>query len=507
MLRILSPRVCTTFTRTGMLFNVKTMDERKDWLKKKKWYSNWENEMVHEIFAENMYPGREEIEGVARKTGRPFESVRGKFHNMRQNYSKVFVEKLVPPNSFTDEDLKILRDSFNENERPDESEKQRLALKVDRTMAVINNWFFFERQSKANPEFQQNKGKKFTESQIEKMEASFTENNYPEPEVIKSFAAEFEREYLSIRTWFQNRRIKYEKEHNVKLQQSSRYSNEDKQILQDEFEINPYPSAEKIKELADCLDRSPTAIRAQFSIMQAVKKGSKYNNNAHKKDNWLSTKWTAEDKKVLERIFEENKFSVVFSPNQRKFPEDVIMKTADELGVDKEQVLQWIYNERKKERKQLGNTRPPNQKFTVEQIAEMLEHFPNDFPRDKERYNYFAEKYDRTFEAIDRFFRRQKSGKQKQKFHSKEDEAKVQLERIRKTKETLNNHFKQDLFPSDADLRVIAEEVKMSLSRVKASLVNYRLVFEKKVGKEEFARRLEEGDFTACIVEDKPVKK
>jgi len=142
----------------------------------------------------------------------------------------------------------------------------------------------------------------------------------PEPEVIKSFAVEFEREYRSIRQWFNSRRIKYEKEHNVKLQQSSRYSDEDKQILLDEFEINPYPSAEKIKELADCLDRSPIAncfIRSKFERMRAIKNGRKYN-NTHKKGNWLSTKWTAEDKKVLEKMFEENKFSVVFFTKSTK---------------------------------------------------------------------------------------------------------------------------------------------------------------------------------------------
>jgi len=47
------------------------------------------------------------------------------------------------------------------------------------------------------------------------------------------------------------------------------------------------------------------------------------------------------------------------------------MQTADELGVDKQRVLQWINVERVKERKLLGITRPPNLKFTAVQIKEM----------------------------------------------------------------------------------------------------------------------------------------
>ena len=75
MLRILSPRICTTFTRTGMLFNVKTLDERKDWLKKRKSYSKWENEMVHEIFAENNVLEQHQFADRLRMTNRLFQGV------------------------------------------------------------------------------------------------------------------------------------------------------------------------------------------------------------------------------------------------------------------------------------------------------------------------------------------------------------------------------------------------------------------------------------------------
>merc|ERR1712117_695528 len=93
------------------------------------------------------------------------------------------------------------------------------------------------------------------------------------------------------------------------------------------------------------------------------------------------------------------------------------------------------------------------------------------------------------------------NGISKAEYHSPEKNGKIIMDLVRGNKNTLENFFKQDLYPSEADLLEIAEDVKMSLSRVKASLENYRLVFEQKIGEEEFARRKEEGNFTGYVDE------
>merc|ERR1711972_611412 len=104
-----------------MGFSGKKFDggQKSVWLKKGVLYSKRENELVHEIFRNNMYPGRLEMEGLAKEIGRPFESVRGKFSAERQKYSDMYNDPLVAPNRFTADDLKVLRESFDINEWPD----------------------------------------------------------------------------------------------------------------------------------------------------------------------------------------------------------------------------------------------------------------------------------------------------------------------------------------------------------------------------------------------------
>merc|ERR1719508_387261 len=125
----------------------------------------------------------------------------------------------------------------------------------------------------------------------------------------------------------------------------------------------------------------------------------------------------------------------------------------------------------------------------------MLKLVPSDYPPNKEVYKYFAEKYGRKESAIRNWFYAQKNGTIINQ--TQQERSKQQIEQNQQLAETLENHFKQDLFPSDEEIQAISDEVNMSFSRVKSSLDNYRLLFEKKIGKEQFQKRIDAGDFTA----------
>merc|ERR1712079_260842 len=106
------------------------------------------------------------MEGLAKEIGRPFESVRGKFSAERQKYSDMYNDPLVVPNRYSANELKVLRESFEKNEWPDEGEKQRLSLELNKPYNSIDKWFLYERKSLENPGKNENKGKSFTVQQI-----------------------------------------------------------------------------------------------------------------------------------------------------------------------------------------------------------------------------------------------------------------------------------------------------------------------------------------------------
>merc|ERR1712066_1063512 len=152
MLRILWTGSTRSFVNTGLLFSGKKVNGGHVGLVKKwKNYSVLENELVQAIFRENMYPTKMEKEDLAWKTGRSVDSVNKKFTNERQIHSKVFGQKLEPPNEYTDAESQILQASFAVNEWPDESENRRLAIELDRPVKSIHDWFVWKRKETENP--------------------------------------------------------------------------------------------------------------------------------------------------------------------------------------------------------------------------------------------------------------------------------------------------------------------------------------------------------------------
>merc|ERR1712228_643493 len=157
-----------------------------------------------------------------------------------------------------------LQESFEKSDRPDHSERLRLSIELGRPVHSIDTWFKFARKFEENPGDEKNKGTKFTQIQIDKMESIFSENKYPKANVIKPLAVEFGREQESLREWFRRERIKFEKENNVKLTSSNKYSEEDLQFLRDEFAKNPHPSKDERIEIGEKIGRTEQGICKHF---------------------------------------------------------------------------------------------------------------------------------------------------------------------------------------------------------------------------------------------------
>jgi len=468
------------------------IDSEQGLSKKGKIYTIEENEICEEVFRENMYPDKDVCERLAKKFGRSTKSVQYKFSYMRKEYSKMYGAKLEPPNEFTCDDLKILHTSFDRNNWPDQVERNRLAIVLGRSIHSIKRWFVVQRKKKVLPGKIENKSKKFTDAQIKKLESVFTEQTYPDSGVIRSLSCEFEREEQSIRYWFNRHR----KIHGTTIKKGFHYTEEDHKLLKTEYQNNPFPSIKKTKEIADVLGRSVGGIKYQFHVMRR-------NNplKVQQKSNWLTTAYTCEEKQLLQNMFQKNKLSFVLSPNKINYPKNDIIEICEQLGTTEKRVKKWITCKRESEIKKLGLTKSiPS--YTNDQIDEMSKFISSDYPNNREFYTYFAEKYGRTENAIRCWFYAQKIGEYQNL--TPHEKSKLQLEKNQQIKNTLENHFKQNLFLSDDEIQDIVDEVQMSFPRVKSSLENYRLSFAKKIGKEEFQKRIEAGNFTAIQVRKKP---
>ena len=82
-------------------------------------YTKEENRIIDEVFNENMYPPKVELQNLADSFGRSFESVEQKFWRKRLVYSKMYGEKLIGNTKFDEETNEALRESFEKNQKPD----------------------------------------------------------------------------------------------------------------------------------------------------------------------------------------------------------------------------------------------------------------------------------------------------------------------------------------------------------------------------------------------------
>jgi len=416
-----------------------------------------------------------------------------KLKRERDKYKSMYGEKLVPPGGYTDDDLKILRESFQKNERPDHSEKLRLSIEVGRPITSIDDWFKFARKLKENSGDDENKNKKFTSNETEEMESIFSENKYPNAVITKPLAIKFNREEQSVREWFKRRRLRYQKDHNIKLKPIYRYSEEDLQFLRDEFARNPHPTKYERVEIGKMIGRSETGIYRHFAIFRAEVR-NKSSSETTKTPKWATTKLTNEEKEILEELFVKHKLSVQESPDSITYPKEDILKIEEETeGLTVKRIKEWIQMKRRQERKKLGLTKS-TPRYKPHEIKEMEAHLPNDYPPDKNAYKDFANRFGRTDTAIAGWFSQKKSGI-KQSLSQKEI-SKIKLEREKENNKTLEYHFNLNLFPSDAELREIAEAADSSFYRVKKMQHNHMLMFKKKIGEEEFQKRIDAGNFT-----------
>merc|ERR1712228_970626 len=76
-------------------------------LRKGKRYSAEENELVEELFQKTMYPEKVELDSLAVKIGRTYESVNDKFERKRLTHSKIFGVKLDRDLKFSKEELAV----------------------------------------------------------------------------------------------------------------------------------------------------------------------------------------------------------------------------------------------------------------------------------------------------------------------------------------------------------------------------------------------------------------
>ena len=118
-------------------------------------------------------------------------------------------------NNIGDENYKILRAVFEQEQSPNLETRKNLAEKTGLKKSQIDIFFWNQRnRTTEGGEFMPNRNKRFTEDQYARLREFFEVNPLPDLEKKKLLAVEMERSVYTISQWFRKERLRQKTEQN-----------------------------------------------------------------------------------------------------------------------------------------------------------------------------------------------------------------------------------------------------------------------------------------------------
>ena len=154
---------------------------------------------------------------------------------------------------------------FVDSRYPTTEKKEELAKDTGLTLQQVDTWFV-QRRLKARKIAtsgqitERSPMRRFSGIEKAALETVFKQSPYPSQEQKLDLADRFEVSYSKIEGWFTGRRKKL----GISKYRRRNFTAYESKILEDESEINPYPTIQRKRELALSLDRSLEVIEGWF---------------------------------------------------------------------------------------------------------------------------------------------------------------------------------------------------------------------------------------------------
>lgn len=200
----------------------------------------------------NKYPSTQEMKQMAKETELKYSKIYYWFSEERARNNEMKSKK------YSDDVLEILEEQFEKDNCPTREIKMKLVKKTKLTYSQVDAWFRNKCKRiklKKNSKTKREEGKtaNLTKDQLEFLLEKYHKDMYPDEEEINDMASELNLSYEKIFNWFCSTRGK--NGHTS----GDRYSKEQLEILNKEFNRNKYPN---------CLEKEKISALTKLTVSQ-----------------------------------------------------------------------------------------------------------------------------------------------------------------------------------------------------------------------------------------------
>lgn len=360
------------------------------------------NQLI-KFYNKNKYPNADEIKTLSNEVQVPHEQIFNWFRSRRHKLKQTEKKPSHKPNVIPEHITNYLIQKYNENKNPTRAEIEEIALETHLTTEKINNWF-----KKRRVQLKETKPNTIPEEALKYLTEKYSNNKYPNADQIQQMSSEIHLTTEQIFNWFRSRRQR------LKETRKTKYPPEIINYMMQKFNINYYPSAAELQQIANDTSLSVKQVNQWFSdrryklnhkeikpIEITTPKGQQFLENTSGMSssmNGSSVQLATPTKMKKQRasrqgITKANGFppQVVeylndkFEKNNYPTTGEIILMVS-ETGLAKKQINQWFNDKRYRSNRTKSNKYPEHViKYLIEKFAE------NNYPSTEEKHKIALE--------------------------------------------------------------------------------------------------------------------